>query len=196
MKQNPLSTLRLKVIISPFILLAGFLLFSLPCIAQGKPKRVFMLDIITTPAMVFIPIRSNLPNYLIETSGKSELIGLNLEWTREQASLNQDFRYTFFTMGLCIRAFGLNWRKDPFNHALEKDIIARDIAYISLFMGGKFIIKGFERGALNFHFGPGLLLGPAVQNDNVKDGVFTTLGLDISMTFSYNLSGLQKKSKL
>jgi hypothetical protein len=55
-------------------------------------------------------------------------------------------------------------------------------------MGGKFIVKGFERGALNFTFGPGILMGPAVQNDNVKDGVFTTIGLDVSMTFSYDLS--------
>ena len=177
-------------------LLVAALLFSLPCMAQVKPKRVFSLDIITTPAMVFIPFRSNLPNYLIQTNGKSELIGLNLEWTRQQSSHNTNFRYSFFTMGVCIRAFGLNWRKDPFNHAKEGDIVARDLAYISGFMGGKFIIRGFERGALNFHFGPGLLLGPALQNDNVKDGVFTTLGLDISMTFSYNISAQQQKSKI
>ncbi len=177
-----------------WLLLTGFIVCSLPCMAQEKPKRVLTLDIVTTPAMVFIPFRSNLPNYLIETTGKSELIGLNIEWTRQQSSYNQDFRSTFFTMGLCVRAFGLNWRKEPFNHALENDIKARDLAYVSLFMGGKFIIKGFERGALNFHFGPGLLLGPAAQNDNVKSGVFMTGGMDISMTFSYSLSNQQKRN--
>ncbi|MBL7825891.1 MAG: hypothetical protein JNJ57_04615 [Saprospiraceae bacterium] len=189
-----LRAIRISAVCS--LLIVCFLCAPRPCMAQPKPKRVFSLDIITTPAMVFIPWRSNLPNYLIEVNGKSELIGLNLEWTRQQNSHNQDFRYTFFTMGMCIRAFGLNWRKDPFNHAHEKDIVARDLAYISAFMGGKFIIRGFERGALNFHFGPGLLLGPALQNDNVKQGMFTTLGLDISMTFSYNISAQQKNSKI
>lgn len=177
------------------LLFAALFFGALPLNAQKKPKRVFTLDIVTTPAMVYIPFRSNLPNYLIETTGKSELIGLNLEWTRQQSSYNQDFHYTFFTMGMCVRAFGLNWRKEPFNHAKDDDIKAHDLAYISLFMGGKFIIKGFERGALNFHFGPGLLLGPAVQNDNVKSGVFLTGGLDISMTFSYSLSNAQKATK-
>lgn len=156
--------------------------------SEAQNKRILTLDIVTTPAMVFIPFYSNLPNYLIETSAKTELIGLNIEWIKQENSTNQGFLHSFFTYGASFRAFGLNWRKDPFNHARENDIKARDIAYINLFMGGKFIVRGFERGALNFNVGPGLLMGPAVQNDNVKDGVFMTLGLDMSMTFSYDLS--------
>lgn len=170
------------------LILILILIFVSTTTINAQKERTLTLDIVTTPAMVFIPFYSNLPNYLIETSAKTELIGLNIEWVKQEKSMNQGFLHSFFTYGASFRAFGLNWRKDPFNHARENDIKARDIAYINLFMGGKFIVRGFERGALNFNVGPGLLMGPAVQNDNVKDGVFMTLGLDMSMTFSYDLS--------
>lgn len=164
--------------------------FSVPSLvqAQGKEKRVLSLDIVTTPGMVFIPVYSNLPNYLIDPGAKTEFIGLNIEWVKPQTSFNRSALNSFFTFGFSARAIGLNWRKDGFNHAQEDDIKALDIAYFNTFIGGKFIPRGFERGALNFTFGPGLLMGPAVQNDNVKDGVFMTLGIDISVTLSYDLS--------
>lgn len=153
-----------------------------------KEPRVLSLDIVTTPGMVFIPVYSNLPNYLIDIGAKSEFIGLNIEWVRPRSSFNKSALNSFFTFGISARAIGLNWREDGFNHALENDIKALDIAYFNVFMGGKFIFRGFEQGALNFTFGPGLLMGPAVQNDNVKDGIFMTLGIDLSVTFSYDLS--------
>lgn len=164
------------------------LLNSTKSFSQEPSETVFNIDIVTSPSMVFIPIRSNLPNYLISVAGKSELLGINFEWSKPVNSLNGSVLKAYVTRGFSVRAFGLNWRKKPFNHAISDDISARDIAYLSLLLGGKFLIRNYDQWALNFTLGPGILIGPALQNDNVKDGVFTTFGMDVSITISYDLS--------
>jgi hypothetical protein len=148
-------------------------------------KRSLTLDIVTTPVMVFVPIQSNLPNYLINIRGKSQLVGLQVESVRERQSLgNTEVKRAFFSFGFSFRSVGLNWRKDPLNHAEADDVKALDALYSNVFMGGKFFFT--DRLALNLNVGPGALIGPALQNDNIKSGVFTTFGVDASITISYN----------
>jgi len=162
--------------------------YSIESFSQEKSDRIFTIDFVTTPSMLFIPLKSNLPNYLISVGGKSELLGINFEWIKPSKTFNSSITQAFLTRGFSVRAFGLNWRKKPFNHATTDDISAKDIVYANCFIGGKFLIRNFERWAFNFTFGPGILVGPALQNDNVKDGVFTTFGIDVSITVSYDLS--------
>jgi len=150
-----------------------------------EKKRHLTLDIVTTPVMVFVPVHSNLPNYLINIRGKSQLVGLQVESVRERQSLgNSEVKRAFFSFGFSFRSVGLNWRKDPLNHAEADDVRALDALYSNVFMGGKFFFT--DRLALNLNVGPGALIGPALQNDNIKSGVFTTFGVDASITISYN----------
>ena len=107
--------------------------------AQNGKNKIFTLDIVTTPGMVFIPLHSNLPNYLISIGGKSELLGINIEWLKSGNSMNESVVNSYFTLGTSVRAFGLNWRKSPLNHAVSNDINAKDIVYASFLLGGKFI---------------------------------------------------------
>jgi len=154
--------------------------------AQSREKkRIITLDFVTTPVMVFVPIHSNLPNYLINIRGKSQLVGLQVESVRERTSLgNTDVKRAFFSFGFSFRSIGLNWRKDPLNHAEADDVRAVEALYSNVFLGGKFFFT--DRLALNLNVGPGALIGPALQNDNIKSGVFTTIGIDASITISYN----------
>lgn len=168
------------------ILLFAFFIITLSLSAQtAEKKRIITLDIVTTPVMVFVPVYSNLPNYLINIRGKSQLVGLQLESVRRRQSLNNsEVKEAYFSFGIAFRSIGLNWRKDPLNHAEANDVKALDALYSNAFLGGKFFFN--DRLALNLNVGPGVLLGPALQNDNIKSGVFTTFGIDASITISYN----------